>query len=488
MIPPPLTVQRSHGPRPMADLPLSPLARTSGSQWWTRVRTVLDALVLALATAAAVFGSDASHFRPAAKAIAAGFPILVLILLKARRDPDDRLSQSGLDVVWHVVSVLSLAAMVEVALNSLFGTPHSLVLPLRLWVFGLVYMGVARIVLRSLRRRAFSFEAFAAPTLIVGAGVVGQQLTHRLLTDRTYGLRPVGLIDADPLPASPHRGASGVPVLGGLDDLPQAIAATGAQQLILAFSSDPDRLMLEKVEVCRRLGVSVLLVPRFYELMNDRATLDHLGGVPVVALRSIDPLGWQFTVKHALDRAFAAIALLALSPLLLAIALLVRVSSPGPSLFRQRRIGRDGREFDLLKFRTMRAGPEPTLFELKAGMAPGGVEGIDRRTRVGRFLRATSLDELPQLLNVLRGEMSIVGPRPERPAFVERFVAEVDRYDRRHRVKAGITGWAQVLGLRGQTSITDRVEWDNFYIQNWSLWLDLKILALTLAEVFRFRG
>jgi exopolysaccharide biosynthesis polyprenyl glycosylphosphotransferase len=223
-------------------------------------------------------------------------------------------------------------------------------------------------------------------------------------------------------------------------------------------------------------------------MMNERAMLDHLGGVPVVALRSVDPLGWEFTVKHALDRVIAAFALLLLGPLLAAIALLVKLSSPGPALFRQRRVGRDGREFDLLKFRTMRLGPDPALFELKAGLAPGGVEGDDRRTRVGCFLRAASLDELPQLINVLRGEMSIVGPRPERPAFVERFVAEVDRYDRRHRVKAGITGWAQVRGLRGQTSICDRVEWDNFYIQNWSLWLDLKILALTLAEVFRFRG
>jgi lipopolysaccharide/colanic/teichoic acid biosynthesis glycosyltransferase len=157
-------------------------------------------------------------------------------------------------------------------------------------------------------------------------------------------------------------------------------------------------------------------------------------------------------------------------------------------MFRQRRVGRDGREFDVLKFRTMRQPPAPgSSFEPLAGLAPGGVEGLDRRTSVGRLLRELSLDELPQLINVLRGNMSLVGPRPERPEYVERFLRDVARYEDRHRVKSGITGWAQVHGLRGQTSIVDRVEWDNYYIQNWSLRLDLRILAMTIAEVLRFR-
>ncbi len=150
-------------------------------------------------------------------------------------------------------------------------------------------------------------------------------------------------------------------------------------------------------------------------------------------------------------------------------------------------MGRDGQVFDLLKFRTMRHAPADADFELPNGCAPGGVEGADRRTPLGRFLRSSSLDELPQLLNVLRGEMSLIGPRPERPEFVARFSGEVDRYHERHRVKSGITGWAQVCGLRGQTSIADRVEWDNYYVNNWSLRLDLRILLLTVIEVLRFR-
>ena len=172
----------------------------------------------------------------------------------------------------------------------------------------------------------------------------------------------------------------------------------------------------------------------------------------------------------------------------------MRLSSPGPAFFRQRRVGRDGKVFSFYKFRSMSevkaseagGGEASALDFLLAGdIAPGGVEGADRRTPVGRFLRRTSLDELPQLFNVLRGDMSLVGPRPERPEFVELFRQDIVRYGDRHRVKSGITGWAQVHGLRGQTSLAERVEWDNYYIAHWSLGLDLKILALTLLALFR---
>ncbi|MBA2515377.1 MAG: sugar transferase [Solirubrobacterales bacterium] len=175
---------------------------------------------------------------------------------------------------------------------------------------------------------------------------------------------------------------------------------------------------------------------------------------------------------------------LAAAPLFLVIALAVKLGSPGPVFFSQQRIGRDGREFGLLKFRSMRLdSSDGPSFVPGPDSAPGGVEGADRRTTVGRFLRKTSLDELPQLLNVLRGEMSLVGPRPERPEFVLLFRERMPRYQDRLRVKAGITGWAQVHGLRGQTSLSDRIEWDNYYIENWSLLLDLKVLVLTVFAV-----
>jgi exopolysaccharide biosynthesis polyprenyl glycosylphosphotransferase len=228
------------------------------------------------------------------------------------------------------------------------------------------------------------------------------------------------------------------------------------------------------------------VVPRLHDAIGSRARVDHIGGLPVLVLPQFNPRSWQFAVKHTMDRILAAVALIALSPVMITLALLVKFGSPGPIFFRQSRIGRDGRPFDCLKFRSMRPPRESdAAFELKGGAAPGGVEGVDRRTRVGKIMRATSLDELPQFINVLRGDMSLVGPRPERPEFVELFEMQIRRYGERHRVKAGVTGWAQVHGLRGQTSIADRAEWDNYYIENWSVWLDIKILALTVLAVLK---
>ena len=195
----------------------------------------------------------------------------------------------------------------------------------------------------------------------------------------------------------------------------------------------------------------------------------------------------KLTLKRTTDVVIAGLVMLALGPLMLAIAFAVRLSSPGPVLFRQRRVGQGGREFVLLKFRTMVGDQGRRDFALPAGVAPGGVEGRDRRTRVGRWLRTTSLDELPQLVNVLRGDMSVVGPRPERPEYAKRFALTVPGYVDRLRVKAGITGWAQANGLRGQTPIADRVAYDNYYIDNWSLGLELRTLVLTAVELGRLR-
>ena len=267
---------------------------------------------------------------------------------------------------------------------------------------------------------------------------------------------------------------------------------TGIKHLIVAFSSVDDARVSRLIQQCQELGVEVSVIPRMFDTINSRAGYDTVGGLPLLSFSAVDPRGLQFAIKHALDRVLALVLLMVLWPVLLCAAIAVRVSSPGPALFMQRRVGRDGKVFDLYKFRSMYVEPEPEAlddvsaleFLLGGDTAPGGVEGADRRTPVGRFLRRTSLDELPQLLNVLRGEMSLVGPRPERPEFVELFRQDIVRYGDRHRVKSGITGWAQVHGLRGQTSLAERVEWDNYYIANWSLGLDLKILVLTVIALF----
>jgi lipopolysaccharide/colanic/teichoic acid biosynthesis glycosyltransferase len=197
--------------------------------------------------------------------------------------------------------------------------------------------------------------------------------------------------------------------------------------------------------------------------------------------------GAAVTLRYACHRAVALVALLALAPVVLLLAVAVRLSSPGPALYRQRRVGLEGRVFEMLKFRSMIDGGSDGVDAIASGLGPGGVEGEDRRTRIGRWLRATSLDELPQLLNVVRGEMALVGPRPERPGYALHYARSVPGYGARHRVKPGITGWAQVNGLRGRTPIDERVRCDNDYIEHWSALLELRILALTFVEVLRLR-
>jgi exopolysaccharide biosynthesis polyprenyl glycosylphosphotransferase len=245
-----------------------------------------------------------------------------------------------------------------------------------------------------------------------------------------------------------------------------------------------DRLV-EIADRCEDAGVSVAFIPQLAEKTTGRLNVQHLGGLPIVFVDPANPQGFGFRVKYALDRVLAAVLLLISFPVFAAAALAVWRSLGRPIFYEQRRVGLDGKEFGLLKFRSMTDAPRQDAQELRVqgDTAPGGVEGCDRRTRVGAFLRRTSLDELPQLLNVLKGDMSLVGPRPERPEYVAHFEESVRRYDRRLRVKSGLTGWAQVNGLRGKTSISDRAEWDNHYIENWSLWLDLKILLSTFPAL-----
>jgi exopolysaccharide biosynthesis polyprenyl glycosylphosphotransferase len=489
--------------RPRGDFVAGGIARLIDGHNWSQVCLLLDLVVLYLASSAALFAAPALG-DTASRWLAAIFPLLTLAILRGRRSPDERLQGSLLDTAAYVLGAVSLAAVLTMAAGSVLGGPHQVLLALRLWLFASVYLALARMVLLSIRRQAVRTAALATPTLIVGAGTVGEHIFKRLVAEPAYGLRPVGYLDGDPLLSAGPDGGDRLPVLGGIEDLAQAVKQTNARRVILAFSSVPDHILVEKAKECARLGVEVSLVPRLFESINERATLDHVGGLPLLTLRPTDPRGWQFAVKHAFDRVFAFTVLLILSPLMLACAIAVRLSSPGPVFFRQRRVGRDGCEFTMLKFRTMRGDPSQSgeadaawaatirgdateAPEFGADAAEPAGRPASRTTSVGRLLRTLSMDELPQLFNVLRGDMSVVGPRPERVGYVREFERVVHGYGDRHRVKSGMTGWAQVSGLRGQTSIADRVEWDNYYIQNWSLGLDLRIIAMTVSEVLRFR-
>jgi exopolysaccharide biosynthesis polyprenyl glycosylphosphotransferase len=452
---------------------------------------VVDAVMLLLSAVAALIGARAAHIPSGGSGIVWLFPPLVIGFLALRGMYRAKITLRILDEAAHVVGATSVAAMSIVAVATFFGgTTHSAELLARVWVFGMVYVSGGRLVIGLSHRHARVQRLVGKPTLIVGAGRIGAQVERRLDEQPELGLRPVGYVDAHP-PSDDQVAGRHVPVLGGPDELDQIVRTTGAEHVVLAFLSSrgSDAKLVPIVRQCDELGLEVSLVPRLFESINVRVGLEHIGGMPLFRLRTVRPKGWQFAVKHALDRVMAAAMIVVLSPVLITATLAVKLSSNGPIFFRQRRVGRDGRDFDLLKFRSMRTADDPppdnvSMF-LPGDTAPGGVEGADRRTGIGKLMRRTSIDELPQLFNVLWGQMSIVGPRPERPEFVELFERRVDRYEDRLRVKSGITGWAQVHGLRGKTSLSDRIELDNFYIENWSLWLDFKILVMTVGAVFQ---
>ena len=459
---------------------------------WLIATLATDLVMLSLAVAAALVGARAAHITPDAGALVWLFPPLVIAFLALRGMYAAKITVRILDEAGQVVGATSVAAMLLVALSAFTSGPvHTAELLARVWLFSMVYVSGGRLVLGISQRRARARGIIGKPTLIVGAGRIGAQVERRLEDQPELGLRPVGYVDAYPPPGDQVTGRA-VPVLGGPDDLEDIVRRTGAEHVVLAFLSSrgSDAKLVPLVRKCDELGIEISLVPRLFESINVRVGLEHIGGMPLFRLRTVRPKGWQFAIKHGLDRVTAALMILLLTPVLVAVTIAVTLSSPGPIFFRQRRIGRDGRDFDLLKFRSMRVPEEPRSADNVAVMipgdtAPGGVEGADRRTAIGKLMRRTSIDELPQLFNVLKGEMSVVGPRPERPEFVELFERRVARYEDRLRVKSGITGWAQVHGLRGKTSLSDRIEWDNFYIENWSLWLDFKILLMTVAAVFQ---
>ena len=442
------------------------------------VLPALDFAALAAAFACAVMLANEGTAR-----LALGiFPLLGVLVLAARGAYSLRLRLIVLDSLGLAAGSISIAAMGALALGLLgqSGDPGSAVLFLA-WVLGIGFVFVVRLVYACCQQRLRLAGITARRTVIIGAGEVGARIGRRLERSLAYGLTPIGYIDDDP-PSAAAVGGRPAPVLGRPRELLRVVETHQVKHVIVAFSGTPDDRILPLLRRCAAQGVGVSLVPRMFDLINNRLAYEAVGGLPIATLRSTNPLGPTFALKHATDRVAAVVLLVVLAPLLALIALLVK-RTPGPTLFRQRRIGRDNRPFNVLKFRTMTHQAEPSRFVPPGGSAPGGVEGVDRRTRVGRWLRRTSLDELPQLFNVARGEMSLVGPRPERPEYVELFAADLARYTERHRVRAGITGLSQVHGLRGQSPIADRVELDNYYIENWSLGLDLKIILMTVLAI-----
>ena len=415
------------------------------------------------------------------------FGVLVLGLLSSRGFYRPRLGVRLLDTARVIVVSTAVATAVVISVGVFAGESSAVgAHGVRLWLLAVGLLIAGRSVLAFVESSAARGAATGAPTLIVGAGNIGHVVARRLQANPRLGLRPVGFLDKEPRDSVKGPSAD-IPVLGASWDLPHVVAEHGIRHVIVTFSTAPAHVLLQLLNRCEQLGVRTSFVPRLFEKTTEQFTVDRLGGVPLLSYYAPNPRGWQFGVKYAADRVTAAIVIGLASPVLGALALAVLVTSGRPILYRQERVGRDGKRFGMLKFRSMRSSPEGgnASLSLAPDTAPGGVEGVDRRTPLGTFMRRTSLDELPQLFNVLNGDMSFVGPRPERPEFVDMFEGTIHRYGDRHRVKSGITGWAQVNGLRGKTSITDRAEWDNYYIENWSLWFDFKILLQTALAVAR---
>jgi exopolysaccharide biosynthesis polyprenyl glycosylphosphotransferase len=460
------------------------------------LRPAVDALMLSAAVVLARGGLYPATHPSSRTAPVLALPLLVILLFYLRGLYRTRLRALVLDGVVPVLSAVSVGVMGTAVMGLFIGSkvPPPENLTLRLWAFALLAVGTGRATLALTQSWARAHRIVGKPVLIMGAGMVGAQVARRLEGHPEYGLAPVGFLDEDPRSIA-EVGGRDLPVLGTLADLDETVRRTGVRNVIIAFSSVADARVSRLLQRCQDLGIEVSVVPRMFDTINNRVGYDTVGGLPLMSFTRVDPRGWRFAIKHGLDRALSLVLLLVLAPVILCTALAVRLSSRGPVLFRQRRVGRDGKAFELYKFRSMRMKPGqtdpgddeagPIEYIVSRDVAPGGVEGEDRRTSVGRVLRRTSLDELPQLVNVLKGEMSLIGPRPERPEFVELFGQDIVRYENRHRVKSGITGWAQVHGLRGQTSLDERVEWDNYYIAHWSLGLDMKILALTLLALVR---
>ena len=417
------------------------------------------------------------------------FDAIVIGFLFMWRAYSPRLRLDFLDDIGKVVTAAAVATMSVIAIAAMFlpAEVPDAYRAVELWAFASLTLAAGRVVSKRTPFLGARNGSRSAATIVVGAGHVGRLTVNRLLEHPELGLRPIAFLDAEPLEIE-HKPLQ-LPVLGTSRDLEHIVATTGVDCVVIAFSSDSHDATLRVLDECERLGIRALVVPRLFERVPSRLEVTHVGGLPLLEMHPTSPRSIQFAIKYALDRAIAAACLFVLSPLLVFIAAATALSLGRPIFYRQDRVSLDGRHFEILKFRTMRMPSEHDGgSEFDPEVAPGGVEGADRRTRLGAFLRKWSLDELPQLINVLKGEMSLVGPRPERPEYVEYFREHVRRYDSRLRTKAGITGWAQIHRLRGRTSIADRVEWDNYYIENFSLWLDLKILLLTIPEALKGRA
>lgn len=392
-----------------------------------------------------------------------------------------RRGASRVDEAWKVAISVSLAVVLTLVVHAVLPWFGAIGLPLTATLLVLLWMAVvmSTVILRLLYRSFVSWLRIrgfdARRVIIVGARAPGQAVWRTIRRNPALGYHVQGFLsDIHPVGSRVEE----LPVLGRLQQLERVVRATRADEVLIALSKRSQFELMEVATLAEDHTVAIKVYPDTFQLItNNEVSIGDLSGLPLVSVKNA-ALDSPFNqaLKRGLDVVFSSLVLVATSPLMMLIAFLIKIGSPGPVFFLQERVGMDGRPFCMIKFRTMRTDSE--------ARGPGWTVPDDPRvTWIGRYLRRYSLDELPQFINVLHGDMSVVGPRPEQPKWVERFSQEIPRYMRRHKEKAGITGWAQVNGLRGDTSIEERTRYDLYYVENWSLLFDIKIILRTAADV-----
>jgi exopolysaccharide biosynthesis polyprenyl glycosylphosphotransferase len=388
--------------------------------------------------------------------------------------------REAFDEFYLLAKSATLGFLVVLAFTFFYrGTSYSRATLIASWILGIVLLYAERRMMARLERGFMKRGYGVKNAVIVGTGEMGLSLYQRWEKNPQPGYRLVGLVEAreDDISKDPG-GSEETPVLGTVDHLFRIIGEQNVELVILALPLSYHSKVMEIILGCEDLKVEFQIVPDMVEIMASRAKVVSFDGVPLISLGRTPLEGWNRVLKRSLDLTLSSAGLVLVSPAFALLGIVIKLDSKGPVFFKQERLGRDGRRFFQYKFRSMIEDAEKQTGPVFAK------EDDPRRTKVGAFLRRSNFDELPQLFNVLRGEMSLVGPRPEREFFVDKFKEGIPRYFLRHKVKSGITGWAQVNGLRGNTSIEERTKYDLFYVENWSLAFDVKILFLTLKDWF----
>jgi Undecaprenyl-phosphate glucose phosphotransferase len=397
---------------------------------------------------------------------------------------------SRVDEFYKTAASVSMGTLLSLAINSLIlgdNFVYSRQMLLIGWPLAIAFVTIGRLIygvgVAELRKHGID----TAKVLVIGTGPTAYAVVVRLDRHRTLGYKVLGLVDSTYGERGAPPSIGQVPVLGNLSNLVSILRREQVDEVIIALQGASDQDLRDILGLMKDESVSVKIYPDAFQLMTqNEVSVGELSGLPLLSVRDVALRGWNRRLKRAFDIAFSTVVLVLTSPILVAIAIAIKLSSPGPVFFIQERVGLDGKPFRLVKFRTMRMDSDAKLVPKLSDDLPGWTVPNDpRRTSVGAFLRRFSLDELPQFFNVLIGEMSVVGPRPEQPAYVKEFARRIPDYLRRHREKAGLTGWAQVNGFRGDSSIEWRTLFDIYYVENWSVLFDLKIIARTIVAMLR---